>query len=89
MEQILAQVWLEVLGVEHIGVTDNFFELGGHSLLGMKLVARISDRLSMPLSIVALFQHPTVRSLAEFFEESKRSQGTATKVAVPFDEGVI
>ena len=64
-EQALAEIWQELLRVERVGQNDNFFELGGHSLLGMKLVARVSASLGVSLSVVAMFQSPTIRQMAQ------------------------
>lgn len=50
MEQALAKVWQEVLGVERVGIHDNFFDLGGHSLLSMQVIAMIRDRLDKKLT---------------------------------------
>jgi amino acid adenylation domain-containing protein len=47
VEQLLAGIWTEVLGVEQISVYDNFFDLGGHSLMAMHVVARLRDQLGL------------------------------------------
>jgi acyl carrier protein len=54
--------------VERAGVNDNFFELGGHSLLMAELRSALQAALERPLSMVELFQYPTVRSLAEYLD---------------------
>ncbi|MDP2178896.1 non-ribosomal peptide synthetase [Methylicorpusculum sp.] len=64
LEEELANIWMEVLGVERIGVTDDFFELGGHSILAMQLLLRIRNSLSCDLSLRDLFQMPTVAAQA-------------------------
>jgi acyl carrier protein len=64
LEARIAAVWRELLGVEGVGVEDNFFDLGGHSLLLIRLQARLASDLGQELSVVELFQFPTVRSLA-------------------------
>lgn len=63
-EQAIAQAWALALGVEQVGRHDNFFELGGHSLLLVKVHRLIEQRWPGAVSIVDLFQHPTVESLA-------------------------
>ena len=47
MEEVVAEIWSELLGVERVGRQDNFFELGGHSLLAVQVAARIRQRLGM------------------------------------------
>jgi amino acid adenylation domain-containing protein len=64
LELQLTLIWEEVLGVQPVGVTDNFFELGGHSLLAVRLVAQIEEKFGEKLSLVSLFQEPTVQHLA-------------------------
>ncbi len=66
LERTVATAWQEVLGVERVGIRDNFFDLGGHSLLLVSLHEKLAERLGRELSIVDLFQHPTVESFALF-----------------------
>lgn len=65
LEQSIAQVWQEVFDREHIGSDDNFFELGGNSLLAMDITELLSSRLSIQVSVLVLFQHPTIQEMAE------------------------
>ena len=65
LEKLIAGVWQETLKVEEVGINDNFFELGGHSLLMMPVLERLRERLKRELTLVELFQYPTVSLLAE------------------------
>ncbi|HVR99815.1 MAG TPA: amino acid adenylation domain-containing protein [Thermoanaerobaculia bacterium] len=65
LEQTIAGVWREVLGLEKVGVRHNFFDLGGHSLLLVRLHARLQEALGRELSLIELFNYPNVRALAE------------------------
>jgi len=55
---------MEVLKVDAVGVDDNFFDLGGHSLLLARVHAKVAQLTEKPLTIVDLFEHPTVGALA-------------------------
>ena len=70
VEEVLAEIWAELLGIAHIGVHDNFFERGGHSLLAVLLMARIEKRLGTTLPLAALFSAPTLEALAALTETS-------------------
>ncbi|MBN1567098.1 MAG: amino acid adenylation domain-containing protein, partial [Acidobacteria bacterium] len=71
IEETLAAIWSEVLGVERIGIHDNFFELGGHSLLATKLFSQIAVRLGKRLPVSALFRAPTIEGIAAALEKGQ------------------
>jgi aryl carrier-like protein len=64
-EEVLAQIWCGVLGVDSIGIQDNFFDLGGHSLLAMQVMSRVRRALRVELRVRTLFESPTLAALAE------------------------
>ncbi|MCI3945658.1 non-ribosomal peptide synthetase [Pseudomonas syringae] len=66
-ETLLARLWSELLGVEHVGRHDNFFELGGHSLLAVSLTARLRQE-GIEADVRALFEQPTLAGYAAITE---------------------
>ncbi|MGO4295022.1 amino acid adenylation domain-containing protein, partial [Chitinophaga sp. RAB17] len=74
-EQLLAEIWQQLLGVSRIGIYDNFFELGGHSLLGMRIVAALRQRENIKLSIRDLFTHADIAGLAGFIRTNGIGSG--------------
>ena len=65
VEEVLADIWAEVLGIEQVGVQDNFFLLGGHSLLATQIISRVYTSFQVKLPIRTLFIAPTVADMAE------------------------
>jgi amino acid adenylation domain-containing protein len=65
LEESLATIWSEVLGVKQIGIHDNFFELGGHSLLATRILSRVREVLRIEVPLRSLFQTPTIAKMAE------------------------
>ncbi|GLZ28595.1 hypothetical protein Lesp02_07850 [Lentzea sp. NBRC 105346] len=63
-EQVIADAWAEVLGVDRVGAHDNFFALGGDSILSIRVISRIRTAFDIVVSPRAVFQHPTVAGLA-------------------------
>jgi amino acid adenylation domain-containing protein len=70
VEEIIAEIWAEVLKVHTVGAHDNFFDLGGHSLLATQAMSRIRRVLKVELPLHALFERPTVAELAKRIKEA-------------------
>ena len=69
LQELLGQIWKDVLALREIGIHDNFFELGGHSLLATQVVARIGQTLQVDVPLRSLFDAPTIAALASRVEE--------------------
>ncbi|HLO48202.1 MAG TPA: phosphopantetheine-binding protein [Kamptonema sp.] len=74
IETMISTVWQEVLGLKKVGVNDNFFELGGHSLLIPQIHSKLLEIIGYEVSIVELFQYPTIQSLANHLTQKKNLQ---------------
>jgi len=90
VEQALAEIWADVLGVKQVGVNDNFFQLGGHSLLAVRLFVRIRKWSGVDLPLAILFQTPTVRGLAKILDPGGStaiaSGGALPKITLPVQQ---
>ncbi|QIR37151.1 amino acid adenylation domain-containing protein [Tolypothrix sp. PCC 7910] len=69
IEELLAQIWSQVLKLEQVGIDDNFFELGGHSLLATQLLSRIRTSFKLELPLRELFATTTLAELARAIEQ--------------------
>jgi len=81
-ERTLAAIWAAVLRIERVGRGDDFFALGGHSLLATQVVARIRDAFRLELPLLAVFQEPTLKGMAERIDTAIATMG-ASGAAVP------
>ncbi|WP_406380384.1 amino acid adenylation domain-containing protein [Streptomyces sp. NBC_00197] len=62
-ERVLAAIWVDILGIETVGVHDNFFALGGQSISAVRMVSRIREA-GLPIALQQIMRHPTVAGLA-------------------------
>ncbi len=82
VEELLADIWEEVLGVEMVGIHDNFFELGGHSLLATQLISRVRTAFGIEMPLRQLFESPTVQELAIAVESALRQESAVSAPAI-------
>ncbi len=83
IEQIIATVWQELLGVEKVGVNDNFFDLGGNSLLLTKTYSEFKNRLPnevQSFSLIDLFNYSTIKSLSQHLSQNGQVTSFSPKV---------
>ncbi|WP_326556939.1 amino acid adenylation domain-containing protein [Micromonospora sp. NBC_01796] len=81
VEQTLADIWQQVLGVERVGVHDDFFQLGGHSLLAAQALSRIGTAFEMDVPIRVLFEAPTVATMTDALVAREPVPGHVVTVA--------
>jgi amino acid adenylation domain-containing protein len=83
VEQRLAELIAPLLRVERVGVNDNFFLLGGHSLLGTQLLTRIGESFGVELSLLTVFDHPTLAGMSAEIEKLILAKIDSAPVAEP------
>ena len=75
VEEVLAEIWAQVLRLERVGIDDNFFDLGGHSILATQLISRVRKAFRAEIPLRLLFEQPTIYGLAEGVEEVLKGGG--------------
>jgi amino acid adenylation domain-containing protein len=81
IEQDLASIWAEVLSVDQVGIHDDFFALGGHSLAASRVISRVIASFQLQLSIKALFDAPTVATMAAVIADNLERRANAADLA--------
>jgi natural product biosynthesis luciferase-like monooxygenase protein/amino acid adenylation domain-containing protein len=71
VEEIVAAIWCQVLGLDRVGMNQNFFDLGGHSLLATQIISRIREVLEVEVPLRAVFEAPTLGAMAEAVERDR------------------
>ena len=79
-ERIIANIWQEVLRLEKVGMHDNFFDLGGHSLLMVQVHSKLRQAFEKNISMVEMFQYPTIASLAKHLNRDQDGQSPFEKI---------
>jgi amino acid adenylation domain-containing protein len=72
VEEMIAEIWAEILNLSTVGIHDNFFDLGGHSLLATQAISRVCQALKLDIPLRVLFERPTVAELASEIEEGRQ-----------------
>lgn len=86
LEQVIAQIWQEVLEVERVGVTDSFFDLGGHSLLATQVMWRVFEVFGVEVPLRRLFESPTVAEFASALDQAEGRSGRLARAAALYQE---
>ncbi|GAU68943.1 putative non-ribosomal peptide synthetase [Streptomyces sp. NBRC 110611] len=81
VEEVVAGIWAEVLGLDQVGAFDNFFDLGGHSLLSTRIAARLKDAFQITVPLHRVFGRPTVAGLAEALVAESGNRAVVEKTA--------
>lgn len=84
-EELLSEIWKDVLGVEEIGVHDNFFDVGGHSLLAARLTTQVQAATGRRIPVSAIFRAPTIAALSKVLQDDIVAQPDS--VALKLREG--
>ena len=83
VEEALAQIWCELLGLDSVGVTDDFFEIGGQSILAVRVIARIEEIWRCSIPIAELIEERTIQHLAAVVageEGARRRPSLVTRI---------
>jgi amino acid adenylation domain-containing protein len=99
-EELIAALWRDLLQIDDIGALDNLFDLGGTSLLCIQTVAMLAQQHNIDIPVTTIFQHPTVRALAQIIDKTpaksparptrqrlKRSNDEDTRIAIIAEAG--
>jgi amino acid adenylation domain-containing protein len=86
VEETLAGIWTEVLGMEPVSVRDDFFDLGGHSLSAARVLSRVRDLLRVEVALPAVFERRTIERMADLISTLERSSPAERSLTGPTEE---
>jgi acyl transferase domain-containing protein/acyl carrier protein len=92
VEQTIADIWQDILGIQQVGIQDNFFELGGHSLLATQLFSRLRRLYDVKLSLRSIFEMPTITDQAQMIEALRWNETDPSLLLAPQggpEEGIV
>jgi len=73
VEEVVAGIWTQILGLNQVSIDDNFFELGGHSLLATQVISRLREAFKVEIPLSYLFESPTIAKLASKIEAKMKA----------------
>src|SRR5262249_6987427 len=79
IEEAISAIWREELLLNQVGIDENFFDVGGNSLTLVRIHQRLEGAAPRPISVIELFRHPTIRSLAAFLSEAEDGRSSIEK----------
>ena len=82
IEELLVEIYEEVLKVDRVGRDDNFFEIGGHSLLATQVISRVNNAFGLEIGVRTIFEATTVAKLAEALIAQELKPGQTEKIAL-------
>ncbi|HEY9832540.1 MAG TPA: amino acid adenylation domain-containing protein, partial [Stenomitos sp.] len=82
VEEVLADIWADILNIERVGIHDNFFDLGGHSLIATQLISRVHKILRTQLTLRDLFEEPTIANISKILIANEAKAGQTEKIAL-------
>ena len=80
VEETIAGIWSQLLGVERVGVNDNFFNLGGHSIFAIQLLSRLNKAFNLDLQIRVIYDQPTLAALAIAIVQTQAEQADSSEL---------
>ena len=93
IQNVLAEIWVEVLEIEKVGIHDNFFELGGQSLIATQVISRVRKIVGVELTLKRLFESPTIADIAKSLEVlsqlAKEENTLESETKVEYEEEVL
>jgi acyl carrier protein len=81
IEEAVAGIWKEILGVQQVSIHDNFFNVGGHSILAMRLLSRLRETFRVQLSVRNFFGLATVAEISQALVANETKPGRTEKIA--------
>lgn len=74
VEEVVARIWFEAIGLDEVGMNDNFFELGGDSLLAMQVITQVNEKFKVDIPLSILYDEtPTVAELAKYIKRTQEA----------------
>ncbi|MEG4999075.1 type I polyketide synthase [Microcoleus sp. B4-D4] len=89
IEQTIASIWQEFLGIEQVGIHDDFFDLGGDSLLAVQLITKLNEALQKSLSPHSLLQSATIAALAALIKDNSNLSESDQQQTEPASESLL